>query len=982
VRITSGEGYHGFVEELIKISKKWRDVWERANVYESDPDPRRPKYFLTAAFMYPNGVAHVGHARTYLIPDILARYKRGQGFNVLFPMGFHYTGTPILTTAERIASGDMDYVETLSRSYNIPVDVLLKLTDPLRLARYFHELSKEAMKDYGLSIDWRREFTTVDPEFKSFIRWQFTKLKEKGLLVKGSHPVGWCPNHNMPVGMHDTKDDVEPEIGELTIIKFFDSEGLIFPAATLRPETVLGVTNMWINPDLDYCVSEISEGGRKERWVLSCEAAEKLTFQKDVKVVERVKGSVFVGRDVTNPITGEEVPVIGATFVSPKFGTGVVMSVPAHAPYDYAALRDYLGGRPMDEWGRLRPVRLIQIEGYGEYPAAEVVERLGVKSQDDKDLLDRATKEVYKAEHDRGVMVRGLSERVVKEVIPGAKTFIKDVVECRGVNEIRERIKDFLVSNGYSSLMYEIMNAPVYCRCGTEIVVKVVKDQWFIDYGNEEWKEKARAALASMRIVPEEARKQFLATMEWLREKACARSRGLGTELPWAKGWIIESLSDSTIYMAFYTVIHRIREFGIRPEALTTEFWNYVMLGEGDPKELGGRLGIDPKHLEELRKEFDYWYPLDSRHSGKDLIPNHLTFFIFNHAAIFPENKWPRQIVANGWVLLKGEKMSKSKGNVRTLRGLIDSFSPDAVRLAIATEAEVEGDLNLDLGRMGRVYDRLRKIMETVRRLSKASGDTDGLPEKWLRTRIARHILLASEELDRVRVRAASVRLFYLVPQDIDEYLSMVEEPSKTVREAVEYWLKALSIVTPFTAEELWHEIGKETLIVSERWPSIETLKQLIDEEIELSMEYVFRVVEDIRSIRKVVEGEEVVIYVAPKETQSVLPEIRRIIEEGGTVGDVIKHLISSGFAEKRRAPKTAKTLLDLVMSMDPHIVDSLEDVGGIDERNTLLQLRKYIERKAGVKVKAVYYATDEEAPNLGGKKGQALPWRPSIYIS
>ncbi|RLG82907.1 MAG: leucine--tRNA ligase, partial [Thermoprotei archaeon] len=278
------------MEYLKSLVRKWRSVWENEKVYEADPIPGKDKYFLTAAFMYPNGPAHIGHARTYLIPDVLARFKRSLGINVLFPMAFHYTGTPILVIAERIASNDEDYIKSLSQNFNISIDELRKLKEPLTLARYFHELSKEAMKDYGLSIDWRREFTTIDPEFKSFIRWQFETLRSKGLLIKGTYPVGWCPYHNMPVGMHDTKDDVEPEIDEVTVIKFkIVGNEVYLPTATLRPETVLGVTNIWINPKAEYCLVEVTyDGDVKEKWILACEAAKRLSYQLRINIVSRV----------------------------------------------------------------------------------------------------------------------------------------------------------------------------------------------------------------------------------------------------------------------------------------------------------------------------------------------------------------------------------------------------------------------------------------------------------------------------------------------------------------------------------------------------------------------------------------------------------------------------------------------------------------------------------------------------------------------
>ncbi|MEM4502732.1 MAG: class I tRNA ligase family protein, partial [Ignisphaera sp.] len=224
-------------EYFIKLAEKWSKILYENHVYEVNRDNSRPKFYVTAAFMYPNGPIHIGHGRTYLIADILARFKRIMGYNVLFPMGFHYTGTPIITMAEAIAAKDRELIELFKHDYDVSEEDIERMLDPLYMARYFHNVSKEVMNLYGLSIDWRREFTTIDPEFVSFIHWQFIKLYEKNYIERGSHPVGWCPKHSMPVGMHDTKGDVEPEIGEFVAIFFKDLDGIIYPTATLRPET-------------------------------------------------------------------------------------------------------------------------------------------------------------------------------------------------------------------------------------------------------------------------------------------------------------------------------------------------------------------------------------------------------------------------------------------------------------------------------------------------------------------------------------------------------------------------------------------------------------------------------------------------------------------------------------------------------------------------------------------------------------------------
>jgi len=928
--------------------------------------------------MYPNGPIHIGHARTYVIPDILARYKRARGYCVLFPMGFHYTGTPILSMAEKISSGDMKYISKLAESFSVDIDVLKKLTDPLRLAKYFHSESKEAMKDYGLSIDWRREFTSIDDEFKAFIRWQFEKLRKKGYIVRGSHPVGWCPRHEMPVGMHDTKDDVEPEISEMVVIKFrLDNSDVVLPVATLRPETVYGVTNLWINPNVRYCICEVEASKKYERWVIADEALNKLKYQMKIKYLGDINPSELIGKYAVNPVTGRKVKILEAVFVDPKFGTGLVMSVPAHAPYDYAALRDYVGesGRWPEE---LEPIPLIIVSGYSDIPARDAVEKFNVVSQENTDLLDRATKEIYRVEYESGIMRFDLDRLVSDDEVA---EFTAKSIAGKKVSEAREKIKGFMLTKGIAETMYEILNAPVYCRCGTEIVVKILRNQWFIDYGNKEWKVLSKKALSRMRVVPEEARSQFWAVIDWLKAKACARTRGLGTELPWERGWVIESLSDSTIYMAFYTVIHKIRGYGIKPSSLTEEFWDYVMLGEGDPAELSGKLRIPAGILRDLREEFNYWYPLDSRHSGKDLIPNHLTFFIFNHVAVFPPGKWPKQIVANGWVLIRGEKMSKSKGNIWILKGLIEEFSPDATRLGFAIEAEVEQDLSFDYDRFKQIPEKLREIEELVKDLAgRKLSSSYGVPERWLESRLAHHVAEACSELDKVRVRAAGIRIFYLMFHDLRKYLSMVDEPSEVIIKYIKTWVKMMAPYTPFFAEELWHRLGEETLVVTEQWPDPEDLARHLDAEV--MVEYVEKLIQDLKELSKVVRGDRAVIYVVPRETYRVLFLVHQKLTSGAGMRDIIKELMSElPEMPKKNLPKLAKMLQDTVSQLRPELLDILRKINGIDEQETLRLFRNYIESKAGVKIAEVYVSTDRSAPDYGGRKFTAIPWRPAIYI-
>lgn len=576
------------MEFLKKIEEKWQKRWEEAKIFEANPDPTKPKYFITVAYPYPNSPQHIGHARTYTLADVHARYMRMRGYNVLLPMAFHYTGTPVLAMAKRLAENDAELIKDFVEVYKIPKEKLKELTDPLNMARYFHQEIKEGMKRIGFSIDWRREFTTIDPQYSRFIEWQFEKLREKGYITRGSHPVGWCPRCGNPVGQHDTIGDVEPEIGEFTLIKFKQGD-TIFPTATLRPETVFGVTNIWVNPKAKY-VKAMVDG---EEWIVSQEAAEKLAYlNHKVKIIETFDGKRLIGAYVENPATRNKVMILPAEFVDPKNATGVVMSVPGHAPYDLVALENIKrASETLKEYGikpeeveAIKPISLIEVPNYSEIPAADVVAKMGIQDQTDPKLED-ATREVYRHEFHNGRMKSNTGKY---HGLP--------------VAEAKDKVRQDLTAEGKATTMYELLNRPVKCRCGTECIVKIFEDQWFIDYGNPQWKALAHKNLEKMEILPEEMRKEYEHVIDWLHEKACARKSGMGTRLPWDKDWIIESLSDSTIYMAYYTIARHIKENKIEAARLTNEVFDYVFLGKGNAKEIAEKNRTKTRNIGENAK--------------------------------------------------------------------------------------------------------------------------------------------------------------------------------------------------------------------------------------------------------------------------------------------------------------------------------------------------------------------------------------------
>jgi leucyl-tRNA synthetase len=166
---------------------------------------------------------------------------------------------------------------------------------------------------------------------------------------------------------------------------------------------------------------------------------------------------------------------------------------------------------------------------------------------------------------------------------------------------------------------------------------------------------------------------------------------------------MVESLSDSTIYQAYYSFAHLLHKdmfgkepgpLGVKPEQLTDDAWDYVfaLRARSDVPQSD----IPKKTLETMRRHFDYWYPLDMRTSGKDLIQNHLTFNLYVHTAIFPKENWPRSFRVNGHLLLNGEKMSKSTGNFLTIAGAVEKFGADATRIALADAGDEISDANFE----------------------------------------------------------------------------------------------------------------------------------------------------------------------------------------------------------------------------------------------------------------------------------------------
>lgn len=822
-----------------KIEKKWQKRWEKSKIFEANPKKKR-KFFMTVPYAYASGPLHIGHGRTYTNGDIYTRFMRMKGLNVLWPMAFHITGTPVLAISDLIRKKDpetmqlfKEYVSLYVRDPKKVEELVESFGTPWNVANFFGNFISSDFKSLGFSIDWRRKFTTGDKEYTSFIQWQFRKLKERGYIIQGAYPILFCINCDNAVGEDDIEGGelIKAEVGEYTLVKF-KLEDSYLPAATLRPETIFGTTNLWLNPEKPYVKAKVGE----ETWIISERAAEKLKKQgKKIEILENFHGHKLVGKYAKVPIVNREVIILPADFVDVNEAAGVVYSVPAHAPWDWIGLKslkenpDYLIKYKMDPYlvKKIKPISIIRLKNYGEFPAIDECEKLGAKNLEDKEKINLATETIYKEEFYNGILKENCESYSGLSVV-----------------EAKEKIFNELKNINAGDKFYEVMakQKPIKCRCGGDVIVAVLQDQWFINYGNEEWKEKVRQHLKKMQILPEIYRKQFKDIVEWLHERPCARKRGIGTDLPFKKGWIIESLSDSTIYMALYTIIHIIKKNEIKPEQLSDEVWDYVFLGKGNSKKVEGTSGIKTDLLKKMKNEFEYWYPNDHRHTAIGHISNHLTFFIFNHLAIFPPDYWPRKITLNEYVIREGRKMSKSFGNVIPLAEVSAKYGVDLYRLYVSHAVSLQSILDWKEKDILTVRKMLESFFSLVSSYPhrKKKQKLDSI-SKWLYSRFNRTVDECTKDLENFRIRDYVQKSFFDLMSLVLRYRKRESKKSLekyVLNDIFGEWIKLLAPVIPHICEELWKRFGQKDFVSLEKWSKPN--KKLINKKIE-ELEEIFK---------------------------------------------------------------------------------------------------------------------------------------------
>jgi leucyl-tRNA synthetase len=962
------------------LEKKWQKKWAWSKVNDTDPEPKRPKYFVTAAYPYPNSPQHIGHARTYTIADANARFHRMRGYNTLYPMGFHYTGTPLYAMAKRLSQNDPEIIETFTRIYGIPATKLDGLREPKKMADYFHDDIKKGMIEIGFSVDWRREFTTADRLYNRFIQWHFRWLNRHGFITKGTHAVAWCPNDKNPVGVVDIQGGIEPDIGTSHIIKFV-ADGKVYPTATLRPETILGVTNVWINPHTRYVEADVDG----EKWVVSRESLDSLEHQNHtVKIEREIDGSDMLWKTVVNPLTNATIPILPADFVQPDNGTGIVMSVPGHAPYDYQALVDLKersigSGEPDSMIKKIEPISIIRLEGFSEFPAADEIRKFEIKGQNDPRLAD-ATKDLYSKEFHNGVMN------------DNAKPY-----SGMGVEAAREAIVKDLTSTGKITSLYELLNRPITCRCGARLVVHVVDNQWFINYGDDEWKKKAHQCLDEMTVLPEERRNEFNYTIDWLRERACARKVGLGTKLPWDPDWTIEALSDSVIYMAYYILAKYLakewvtfKKFEKDPDKLPDSFFNYLYLGEGSATQVSRETGIASRILVSARKEFTYFYPVDMRHSAKDLVSNHLSFYMFHHTALFPREQWPKGIVANGFVMMSGDKMSKSLENIIPLRQAVAKFGADPLRIGVLATAELNQDTDFSESLATTIQERLVSLISQARKVGRKTGSKTAFStlDRWMLSRANAAAQTATLAMERLRVREVVNVVLYHLENDVAWYQRRLgpkkanDARNRVLRQVFDLRARLLAPLAPHVAEEMWSALGNKGMVAEAEWPKPNERQN--DKTAEASESVVKQTLEDTAQILKAtgIKPNTITYYAAANWKWRIYQKALKTAQSGEkNQGAFIKDVMSDNemLGLGKMAADYATKSMTQATQMKEELLRSREGIE-LQENRILEEASGFFKRELGCEIR-VWQEGDKKIDDPKGKAKFAEPYRPAILI-
>jgi len=753
-----------------EIEPKWQRVWEEKSVFNTLQYSEKPKYYALVMFPYPSGTLHVGHVKNYVIGDIVARYKRMQGYNVLHPFGYDAFGLP----AENAAIANKIHPKKWT-------------FDNINTIR-------GQIKKLGISYDWSREVITCTEEYYKWTQWIFLKLYEAGLAYKKPGAVNWCPSCQTVLANEQVKDGKCERCGTPVTMKYLEQwyfkitdyaekllEGLDrlegwpehvktmqrnwigksigaeidFPVEgtdkkirifTTRPDTIYGVTFMAIAPESPLVLELVTEDKKAEVEEFLAKVALEDRFRRTS--LEAKKEGVFLGRYAINPVTGERIPIYVANYILYEYGTGAIMAVPAHDQRDHDFAKTYN-----------LPIRQVIKPHNGDWNVEE------------------------RAYEDEGIMVNsgpfdGLSSK------DGIEAVIK-FLEERGIGKrsVQYKLRDWLISR------QRYWGAPIpviYCsECGivpvpeNELPVKLPENVEFLPTGQS----------------PLMLSEEFKAT----KCPKCGRPAQREVET-------MDTFVDSSWY-----------------------FLRYV-----NPK-------LDDKPFD--TNDVNYWLPVDQYIGGVEHAVLHLLYSRFItkvlHDLGYINFDEPfENLFTQGMIYKDGWKMSKSKGNVVSPDDMVEKFGADTLRMYILFMAPPEKDAEWNDAGIEGVHRFLRRLWNNYYRIlellksSQVENRELTKEERQLRRKLHAMIKKIREDIEGgFKFNTAIAGLMEFNNQLSDYLESSNSFHEGLLNEIAEKVALILSPFAPHMAEEMWHDLGKETLIVEEKWPDYDP-SALVEEEI------------------------------------------------------------------------------------------------------------------------------------------------------
>ncbi|HEY9478374.1 MAG TPA: leucine--tRNA ligase [Microbacteriaceae bacterium] len=750
--------------DFARIQAKWLAVWDEMQPFTTvdDADPRPKKYVLDM-FPYPSGDLHMGHAEAYALGDVIARYWRQRGYNVLHPIGWDSFGLP----AENAA--------------------IKRGIDPRGWTYDNIDQQKKAMRLYAASFDWTRVLHTSDPEYYKWNQWLFLKMYEKGLAYRKDSWVNWDPvdltvlanEQVLPDGTSERSgalvvkkkltqwylkitdyadrllDDLDQLEGRwpakvLTMQRNwigrsigadvdFVIEGRESPVTvfTTRPDTLFGATFMVVAPDSELA-AELVAGSTSE---VQEQFRDYLTeVQKHTEIerqaTDREKTGVFLHRFAINPVNGERLPIWAADYVLADYGHGAVMAVPAHDQRDLDFARAFC-----------LPVRVVVDTSSDTEPAADPA--------------------------DSGLALPGHGRMINSGELDGlgkaeAIARIIETLTAAGTGRATKayRLRDWLISRQR--------------YWGTPIPI-------------------VHGADGSLIPVPEDQLPVVLPPTEGLDLKPRGTSP-LGAATDWVT---VPNPIDGT----------PARRDPDTMDTFVDSSWYFLRF-------------LDPHDASQAfdRAAVDRWAPVDQYVGGVTHAILHLLYARFITKVLFDLGyvgfTEPFTALLNqGMVLMDGSAMSKSKGNLVRLSDQLDEHGVDAVRLTMSFAGPPEDDIDWkDVSPHGSA-----KFLARAWRLS---GEVASAPGADVTTgnvalrRITHHFLAeVPAVIESFKFNVAVARIMELVNATRKAIDGEVGAADPAVREAAEAVAIALSLFAPYTAEDMWARLGHQPTVALAGWP-------------------------------------------------------------------------------------------------------------------------------------------------------------------